>query len=84
MKLDSIKDLEKVIKLCRRLGVNAIKVDGVEFQLSDTPVEKAKVINKITTQPDSYSPGITEDMKIAIDELTEEQLLMWSAEGNQQ
>lgn len=80
MTIKDIKDLEKVIKLCRKLGVDAIKVDGVEFQLGQVRDRSVS----IRTQPPQYnstflSTGITEDTKIEIEELTEEQLLFYSA-----
>lgn len=86
MKLESIKDLEKVIKLCRKLGVNAIKIDGVEFALSTLNHSvKPKTFSDIATSTSSFVPnGITEDMKIVTDELTDEQLLFYSATGNEQ
>ena len=80
MKLETIKDLEKVIRLCRKLGVDAIKVDGVEFALGREPV-KAKASASYKTQNLGLMPnGITEDTKIEVEGYTEEQILMWSAQ----
>jgi len=79
MKLETIKDLEKVIKLCRKLGVDAIKVDGVEFALGREPV-RAKASVPYAGQELSLMPnGITEDTKIEVEGLTDEQLMFYSA-----
>lgn len=82
MKIDNIKDLKAVIKLCRDTGVSSIKVDNVEFHLGHEPI-KYKASSKQTTSTytpsESFVPGgVTEDVKIVTDELTPEQLLMWS------
>lgn len=90
--LKSLKDLEKAIKLCRKLGVESIRIDGVEFHLgvqvqTFTPRKQPKVE---ATLPGMTAPGgITEDMIIPTTPshlaatLTEEQLLFYSV-GNEQ
>lgn len=35
MKIDSLKELQKVILLCRKLGVYDIKIDGVELRITE-------------------------------------------------
>ena len=35
--IDSIKDLEKLLKLCRKQGVTEISVGAVAFKLGDLP-----------------------------------------------
>lgn len=91
MKIESLKDLEKVIKLCRKLGVEVIKVDGVELVLGHmaTPSpQRSWTAPKVSLA--AYPPnGITSDTKIITDELTPEQMLFYSAdpsvmEGEQQ
>jgi len=84
LKIDNFKDLERVIKLCRKAGVDSIKIDNVEFHLgaepySNKPVRKQiKAIEDMITSP--ITPGgITEDTRIDTDGLTEEQLLFYSA-----
>lgn len=86
MKIDSIKDLTKLVQLCRKTGVLSIKVDGIELTLGAEPLKKAY-------KPTSYSiPSATsntaygeidEDTKILTDELTPEQLLFYSAQGHE-
>lgn len=81
MKIESLKDLKKLLTLCREQGVNIIKVDGMELVLEGQPILKATKSIKTTT----YAPGgITAETKIDTpDSLTEEQLLFYSA-GEQQ
>jgi len=84
MKLENIKDLQKVIQLCRKSGVDSIRIDNVEFHLGPKPMRysnKALKLEESTT----YAPGgITADTQVPVppmpDELTEEQLLMWSVQ----
>lgn len=37
MKVDSLKTLEKLLKLCRKSGVQVMEVDGVKFSLGAEP-----------------------------------------------
>lgn len=83
--IKSLKDLEKAIKLCRKMGVESIKIDGVEFHLG--PVyfpQKRQVTEK---KINSLSPGgITDGVQIPAaniptDGLTEEQLLFFSSDS---
>jgi hypothetical protein len=86
-----LKELKKLIRICREGGVEAIKTSEVELHLGPTPV-----INKVTKQVLSetaeealkvpvYSPGAPPDAKIAVDDtwdsLTDEQKLFYSAQG---
>lgn len=84
MKIDSIKDLDKVLVLCRKRGVQSIKIDNVEFHLGDVPSPVAPRALRTATQAPIYAPGgITADTRIDMpDELSPEQLLMWSTGGN--
>ena len=103
MTIDSIKDLQKVIALCRKTGVVSIKVDGIELQLGAAPI-KTKVQQAIDYSADfpessipvpqfqGYSAPTEGETtvthvqavadKIASDELTDEQLLFYSAQGH--
>lgn len=85
--MSSIKDLERLIKLCRKQGVQSIRFDGVELHLTELPQSIQRVNHKKFPDlaPQGMAPGgITVDTKILTDELTEEQLLMWSVDGNQE
>ena len=81
MKVETIQDLKKVIDLCRKSGVDIIKVDGIEMVLGTKPetVQRVKPVQPSTTQ--TYAPGgITEELRIPTDDLTEEQLLFGSSD----
>lgn len=68
MKLESLKDLEAAIKLCRKLGVDSLEVNGVKVQLGLEPVRAKKAkggAEEIADEP-TY---------------TDEQLLFWSTQG---
>ena len=84
MKIDSLKDLKKLMALCREQGIDAIEVDGIKMNLGQKPyiAPKTRKASVDTTETKSYTPGgITEEVKIPTDMmLTEEQLLMWSVE----
>jgi len=86
MKIDNLKQLKALVSLCRKTGVDVIKVDGIEIQLGVEPYKEStyKASPKIETP--TYAPGgITEQtpVKSGYQELTEEQILFWSAEGHE-
>lgn len=91
MKIDSIKDLEAIIKLCRKTGVEHIIVDSIELNLGPAPMvyrkepfKKAAIkesVERILNPGIAYAP--TEESAITTDDLTEEQLLFYSAQGSQ-
>lgn len=84
MMIKDLKSLEKLMKLCKKQGIVAIKVGNVEFGLPETE----KAIKPITDVfPEAQikvpafngisAPDVSPD-KIDTDELTEDQLLNWS------
>jgi hypothetical protein len=87
MQIESLKELEKLIKLCRKQGLSSIKIDNIEFQLGSLPDKPRKSVfsdlelppEAKLTVPQFKSPVQAEAEKIATDALTEEQMLMWSA-----
>lgn len=85
MDIKNLKDLKKLIQLCRTTGVEAIELGTLKMNLGPTPViykqYKTKPI-EVTTQ--TTLGEIDENVKIPTDQLTEEQLLMWSAQSNEQ
>lgn len=81
MKIESLKDLKKLIALCRSTGVEAIEVEGLKMNLGPTPMIVKQVKNN-KVQENQVDNTITEDMKIPTDGLTEEQLLYYSAQGH--
>lgn len=77
MVIKDIKDLKQIIDLCRKTGVESIKIDNVELHLGPPPVKYTTNTQKTTSHA---PPGvITEDTQITTDELTEEQLMFYSA-----
>ncbi len=85
MKLDTLKDLEQAIKLCRKLGVDTIEIGDVKFQLSPTPPQIVTTKRSKTLQQPTIAPGgITDDVIIPTTAsqnpagLTDEQLLFYS------
>lgn len=80
MKIDSIKDLDRILVLCRKRGVRSIKIDNVEFQLDDSMPQESKSRNTSKVTP-TYAPGgITEDTKITTETLEGDQLLFYSSD----
>lgn len=93
MTVTSIKELEAIIKLCRKTGVEHIIVDGIELNLGPEPLRPDKplntkkmikdTVNGIINPNVAYTP--TEDTQIETpDTLTPEQLLMWSIGQSEQ
>lgn len=71
--IESLKDLEKMLKLCRRQGVLEIDFHGVKVKLGDLPQEVQ------TASPDQEIPSPLEGFPDG--ELTPEQLMFYSAGG---
>ena len=46
--IDSLKDLERLLKLCRKQGVLELKIRGCEFRLGDKPTETGTEITDET------------------------------------
>lgn len=66
MKIETLKELEALVKMCNKHGVADITVDGVTMKLSGEPSEPKNGTN-------------TKDTVQTPDEFTPEQVLMWSA-----
>lgn len=92
MTISSLKELTKVIQACRKMGVQSIKIDNVEFHLGEKPQpirrqSKASKVQIDTTSSSVYVPGgidentkiIAESAAIDTDSLTQDQLLFYSA-----
>ena len=88
MNIKDLKDLKKLIALCRLTGVEAIEVDGVKMNLGPTPtiIKQTKLgqglLNGLKESIPTYSPGGNlPDTPILTDELTDEQRVFWSSDG---
>lgn len=87
MKIDTLNDLKKVLQVCRKYDVFSIKIDNLEIKLTakqeaaGTSASAADLFPEEAVSIPKYSPGnITDNTKIDTpDELTEEQLLYYSA-----
>lgn len=75
MDIKNARDLSKIITLCRKKGVQTIKVaqDGsIEFTLShEAPTKTARHSKKRTA----------DEAETAAEQYTDEQILMWSSGG---
>lgn len=83
MTIQSIKELDKLMQLCRKRGVRSIKIDNIEFYIETESEAPTKAMTELA--PDVFDPGtIPPPTKIDTpDELSEEQLLMWSSAPSQ-
>ena len=68
--ITSLKDLEKLLKVCRKQGVTSVSVDGITIAFGDAPftMTEAKAIE--VANPYAAFPQ---------NELTPEQLMYYSA-----
>lgn len=75
--IQNLKELEKLLKLCRKQGVTEIKLGSVELKLGDMPVSQAE-FTQTANAPDPRDPlaNFPEGM------LTPEQLAYYSSGGS--
>jgi len=78
-----LKDLGKLIDLCRKKGVDSITVDNVSITLGHLPEKAEKATDQSYDMPPEASFPITSavTMAIATEELDEEQLLFYSSKA---
>lgn len=83
--MTELKDLKKLILLCRQQGVQSIRFNGVELHLNELPqaIDKRKYPDLSPSMP-IIPGGVSEHTKIVTDELTDEQLLFYSSSDNQE
>lgn len=82
VKIDTLKDLQKLIQLCQKTGVEAIKIDGIEMAIKPLSTVK-RAARRLKTQ--AVTTDGTQDVSDLVDmpdELTPEQLLFYSAQGH--
>ncbi len=73
--MSDIKELAKLVKLCRKLGVKSYKTSDFEFELQDIASDyKPTTRNKKQLKAD--------DSNYTSDSLPEESLLFWSSGGD--
>lgn len=72
--IESFKDLEKLLKLCRKQGVTELKLDKCEFKLGDLPIETTKLDQSEISSENPFA-------NFPDGELTPDQLMFYSAGG---
>ena len=71
--IETLKDLEKLLKLCRKQGVVKIAFDDVNVELGDLPLDAPATLNgDVADDPYQGFPA---------GELTPEQLIFYSSGG---
>lgn len=74
MNINNLADLGKIIDLCRKKGVESLKIDNIELKLSrEIPQSKYK----------RKSVELTSEM-IPVDDISDEQALYWSSPNPQE
>ena len=82
MNISNFKDLEKLVKLLRKHGIEAVKIDGIELHLGPSPLTAPTKRPVAAYQAPQLTPtdGVSiPQPDIETEELTEEQLLFYSA-----
>ncbi len=69
--IESLKDLEKLLKVLRKQGVYEFEHNGTRLKLGDLPADRAESIDTISDPYAGFPAG----------ELTPEQLMFYSAGG---
>lgn len=78
MDISNLKELDKLISLCRKRGVKSIQIDNLAIELSDsTPATKRNSTSTKRQLQDLDAPDAAQE-KFITDSLTKEQLLNWS------
>lgn len=82
MTITTLKELDKLMLLCRKRGVKSIKIDNIEFYIdADEPQTKAQKQYHEAIAPDLFDPGqiqLPEQVDMP-DSLTEDQMLFYSS-----
>jgi hypothetical protein len=86
MTINSLKDLQKLVQLCRKQGIKAIEVDGIKLQLGELPTNPAKITD-VFPEVNPFDPGQIEENvapdKIETDAMSEDDMLYWSADSQE-
>lgn len=86
MKVESLRELKALIKMCQSQGVKAIEIDNIKLELNPpAPKQKRyKQVPEFADLPLEAQLKVPQMEPIPTDELTEEQLMYYSAENPQQ
>lgn len=72
MQIPDLKQLDKLIALCRKRGVKTVKIDNMELTLSDEVPEPPKTRKSATTAPQTIPDTFQSDA------ISDEEMLFWS------
>lgn len=72
--IENLKELEKLLKLCRKQGVTEINLNGIAVKLGELPFDSTNVKNLAEEVGDKYQ-------NFPDGELTPEQLMFYSSGG---
>lgn len=80
--IKDLKDLKKLMILCREQGIDAFEIGEIKFNLGTKPQPK---VRKTKEKETVLAPGgITEEVQIPTDSISEHDMLFWSVTDNQQ
>ncbi len=72
--INNLKDLEKLIRLCQKLGVDEFEQQGLKLKFKEAPIHK-----KPNISPAQFIPGgVTEETRIQTNTLSPDDLLFYS------
>ena len=94
MQIENLKELQKLMAICRKHGISTITVDGITMtfdkQAPSKQVWGAPNLGSFSTpSPEEdikvpqYNGPITPPDAVPMEGLTEEQLLNWSSQGHE-
>ncbi len=63
-----IKELAKIIDLCRKKGIESLKMNDLELKLGELPIPRKRAIEATESTPEDAA-------------ITQEDLLFWSSQG---
>lgn len=76
MELPSNKEIKRLAAACRKAGIRVLKIDGIEFTLTDeappTPTHRKSIVGQ---------PRASNDILFESDAPSQEELLFWSSTG---
>lgn len=92
MKIESLKEFEKLVKLCRKIGVDAMEIDNIKFNLGSLPRSSKRlpsidenVFPEEQVSVPKYNGKLSEEVEPqgrieTADDLTEEQKMFLSSD----
>ncbi len=92
MIINSLKDLDKLLKLLRTQGVKTFELNGIKLELNDSAPLQKLTSKKSHISQDSFEDSLTNisanipvpQPEIPTDAPSAEELLFWSASGSNQ